>query len=101
MARSMSIQKKAKRVAPIAREISICLPLFCLNHVDTLDSYKTFAHEMGHAIHTELSKKQPVIYQNYTISVAEVASTFFEKLLLKKFFQSFQKRNRPSLFMID
>jgi oligoendopeptidase F len=37
---------------------------------------------MGHAIHSDLSKKQESIYQDYPISVAEVASTFFENVLL-------------------
>lgn len=58
------------------------LPTFVLlNHVDTIDSVETFAHEMGHAVHTELSKKQPPRYQKYSTATAEVASTFFEQLI--------------------
>jgi oligoendopeptidase F len=49
-----------------------------LNHVDNFSSHMTFAHEMGHAIHTEFSKAQPAIYQRYSTSAAEVASTLFE-----------------------
>ncbi|HRH25114.1 MAG TPA: M3 family oligoendopeptidase [Candidatus Paceibacterota bacterium] len=52
-----------------------------LNHTDDIRSVETLAHEMGHAIHTELSKKQPPRYQNYSIATAEVASTFFEQLV--------------------
>lgn len=52
-----------------------------LNHTDDIRSVETLAHEMGHAIHTELSKKQPPHYQHYSISTAEVASTFFEQLV--------------------
>jgi oligoendopeptidase F len=52
-----------------------------LNYTSNFDSISTLAHEMGHAIHSELSKSQPVVYQEYTISVAEVASTFFENIL--------------------
>lgn len=58
------------------------LPTFVLlNHTDDINSIQTLAHEMGHAIHTELSKSQPPRYQNYTMSVAEVASTFFEQVV--------------------
>ncbi|MDO8590074.1 MAG: M3 family oligoendopeptidase [bacterium] len=58
------------------------LPTFVLlNHVDTLKSFETLAHEMGHAIHTELSKSQPSRYRDYTIATAEVASTFFEQVV--------------------
>jgi oligoendopeptidase F len=63
------------------------LPTFVLlNHTDTFDSLKTLAHEMGHAIHTELSKSQRPLYEHYTISVAEVASTFFEHIVFEEVF---------------
>ncbi len=52
-----------------------------LNHTDDIRSVETLAHEMGHAIHTELSKNQPPRYQHYSIATAEVASTFFEQLV--------------------
>ena len=56
------------------------LPTFVLlNHADDINSVETLAHEMGHAIHTELSKSQSIFYKDYTMSVAEVASTFFEQ----------------------
>jgi len=59
------------------------LPTFVLlNHTDDIRSVETLAHEMGHAIHTELSKTQPVLYERYTISVAETASTFFEQVVM-------------------
>ena len=48
------------------------------NHTGDIDSVRTLAHEMGHAIHGEFSKKQPYIYNGVTASTAEVASTFFE-----------------------
>jgi len=52
-----------------------------LNHTDDINSVETLAHEMGHAIHTELSKPLPPQYQDYSMSVAEVASTFFEQVV--------------------
>lgn len=57
-----------------------------LNYVPSVDAVMTLAHEMGHAIHTELSKKPSPLYQHYTISVAEVASTFFENLAFEEMF---------------
>jgi len=53
-----------------------------LNQVDTTGSVETLGHEMGHAIHTELSKIQPVRYQKYSMATAETASTFFELVTL-------------------
>ncbi len=57
-------------------------PFVLLNHKDTLDSMFTLIHEMGHAIHSYLSKKsQRPTFANYVIFVAEVASTCNENLL--------------------
>ncbi len=59
-------------------------PYVLLNYSGTLDSMFTLAHEMGHAIHSYLSNKhQPVAYSNYSIFVAEVASTCNEALLMQ------------------
>ncbi len=59
------------------------LPTYVLlNHVDDIRSVETLAHEMGHAIHTEYSKQQPPFYQHYSTACAEVASTFFEQVVI-------------------
>ncbi|MCH5203388.1 MAG: oligoendopeptidase F [Oscillospiraceae bacterium] len=59
-------------------------PFVLLNHKDTLNCEFTLAHEMGHAIHSYLSNKnQPVVYADYVIFVAEVASTCNESLLMR------------------
>ena len=58
-------------------------PFILLNYNNTLDDVFTLAHEAGHSIHTTYSNaNQPFATANYTIFVAEVASTFNEQLLL-------------------
>lgn len=58
-------------------------PYMLMNWTDTLDDVFTMTHEMGHSIHTMLSHEtQPYVYSDYTIFVAEVASTLNEALLL-------------------
>ena len=55
---------------------------------DVLDHVFTLAHEAGHSMHTHYSAKhQPYQYYNYTIFVAEVASTFNEQLLSRHLMQ--------------
>ncbi|MCQ8211494.1 oligoendopeptidase F [Cetobacterium somerae] len=58
-------------------------PYMLLNYNGTMDSVFTLAHELGHTMHSMLStKNQPYSISSYTIFVAEVASTFNERLLL-------------------
>lgn len=59
-------------------------PFVLLNFQGTLNDVFTLAHEMGHAMHSELSNvNQPVVYSDYVIFVAEVASTCNEALLME------------------
>jgi oligoendopeptidase F len=58
-------------------------PYILMNYKpDVLDDVFTLAHEAGHSMHSYLSAKhQNFLYYDYTIFVAEVASTFNEQLL--------------------
>ncbi len=58
-------------------------PYILMNFRDrVLNDVFTLAHEAGHSMHTWYSARtQPFQYYNYTIFVAEVASTFNEQLL--------------------
>jgi oligoendopeptidase F len=58
-------------------------PYILMNYQpDVLDHVFTLAHEAGHSMHSHYSAThQPYEYYNYTIFVAEVASTFNEELL--------------------
>lgn len=58
-------------------------PYILMNYrQEVLDHVFTLAHEAGHSMHSYFSaKNQPFQYYNYTIFVAEVASTFNEQLL--------------------
>ncbi|RCX21741.1 oligoendopeptidase F [Fontibacillus phaseoli] len=58
-------------------------PYVLLNHKDNLNSMFTLAHEMGHALHSYFSD-EALKYRDaqYTIFLAEVASTTNEALLM-------------------
>lgn len=56
-------------------------PYMLLNYTDTLDDVSTLAHEAGHSMHSYYSRKANTPQQaDYTIFVAEVASTVNELL---------------------
>ncbi|NMA61202.1 MAG: oligoendopeptidase F [Firmicutes bacterium] len=58
-------------------------PYVLMNYQDNLDNVFTLAHELGHAMHTFYSNQnQEYVNSQYTIFVAEVASTLNESLLM-------------------
>jgi len=57
-------------------------PFVLLNYQENLNSVYTLAHEFGHSMHSYYTRRtQPYPYGDYTIFVAEVASTLNEVLL--------------------
>jgi oligoendopeptidase F len=57
-------------------------PYILMNWQDNLNNLFTLAHELGHSLHSYYTRKhQPFRYGNYSIFVAEVASTCNEALL--------------------
>ncbi len=59
-------------------------PYVLLNYDGTLHDVFTLVHEMGHSLHSYYSRaNQPQVYSEYTILLAEVASTTNEALLLE------------------
>ncbi|MEM8735860.1 MAG: M3 family oligoendopeptidase, partial [Planctomycetota bacterium] len=65
-------------------------PYILMNYKPTvLNDLFTLTHEAGHSMHSFYSAKhQPFQYYNYTIFVAEVASTFNEQLLTHHLLQT-------------
>ena len=69
-------------------------PYVLLNYQETTNDIFTIAHEMGHAIHTYQSQSaQPYEKAQYTIFLAEIASTVNEVLLLKHLYKKTDDKN--------
>ena len=76
-------EKEGKRTGAYSWSAINEHPYILLNYNDTLDSVFTLAHEAGHSMHSLYAMEhQPPAIQNYTIFVAEIASTFNEHVLL-------------------
>lgn len=57
-------------------------PFILLNYAENLDSMFTLTHELGHSMHSYFTRAtQPFHYGDYSIFLAEVASTLNEALL--------------------
>lgn len=72
-------------------------PFVLLNYNGTLRDVFTLAHEMGHSLHSWYShSNQPPVYGDYSIFVAEVASTTNEVLLMEHLLKE-RSAERPFL----
>lgn len=76
-------ENTGKRPGAYSADVYGVHPYMLLNYNETLDYVFTLGHEMGHTMHSMFSSEnQPFATHSYTIFVAEVASTFNERLLL-------------------
>ncbi len=76
-------------------------PYVLMNYDNKLDDVFTLAHELGHSLHSYYSNKnQPFIYSQYTIFLAEVASTVNESLLIEYLLQNSSNREEK-IYLIN
>ncbi|MBA3958212.1 MAG: oligoendopeptidase F [Parachlamydiaceae bacterium] len=77
-------ENKNKRSGAYSSGCYDSMPYILMNYKDLLRDVFTLSHEVGHSMHSYLSHKyQPYHYGDYSIFVAEVASTFNEDLLMR------------------
>jgi oligoendopeptidase F len=94
-------ENKNKRSGAYSSGSYDSMPYILMNYKELLRDVFTLAHEAGHSMHSALSRKhQPYIYADYSIFVAEVASTFNEELLVQLLLQRLTKKEEK-IFLIN
>ena len=72
-------------------------PFVLLNYINSSRDVSTIAHELGHSMHSYYaSKNQNIINANYTIMVAEVASTVNEIILANYLINKEKDKNKKA-----
>jgi oligoendopeptidase F len=95
-------EKEGKRTGAYSWSAINEHPFILLNYDETLNSVFTLAHESGHSMHSLFSNKyQPEPTQNYTIFVAEIASTFNEHNLLDYFIRSSKASKEDKITLLQ
>lgn len=75
-------EKENKRGGAYSMGVYGVHPFVLLNYINSSRDISTIAHELGHAMHSYYANNsQNIINANYTIMVAEVASTVNETIL--------------------
>ncbi len=75
-------------------------PYILLNWTGLLNDVFTLTHEIGHNMHSYLTQEnQPYVYADYSIFLAEVASTFNESLLLDYLLENSTDKNTRLLLI--
>ena len=76
------VENKGKRSGAYSSGAYDTNPYILMNWHDTLDQLFTLVHEMGHSVHSYFTRNnQPYVYGDYSIFLAEIASTTNENLL--------------------
>lgn len=76
------VENKGKRSGAYSSGAYDTLPYILMNWHDTLDQLYTLVHEMGHSVHSYFTRSnQEYVYGDYSIFLAEIASTTNENIL--------------------
>lgn len=92
---------KAKRTGGYSGGCYDTAPYILLNYFDKYNDMSTLAHEAGHSMHSCYTRSNNSYqYGNYSIFVAEVASTVNE-ILLSKYLLKTSNSKKEKLFILD
>ncbi len=77
-------------------------PYVLLNHNDNLSDTFTIAHELGHSMHSFYSNtNQPAPKSDYSLFVAEVASTCNEAVMMRHLLETFKDDKKAQAYLLN
>ncbi|MBX6350825.1 MAG: oligoendopeptidase F [Clostridia bacterium] len=95
-------ERPGKRSGAYSSGVYGAHPYVLLNWQDSLRSAFTLAHELGHAMHSyEADRHQPFALAQYSVFVAEVASTTNEALLLAELLAEARTRRQRAALLVS
>ncbi|WP_244834888.1 M3 family oligoendopeptidase [Clostridium sp. BJN0001] len=74
---------------------------FLLNFGENFSDVVTLAHELGHGFHGECLKGESILNTDYSMPIAETASTFCESIVKEKALENADKNEKISILDAD
>jgi oligoendopeptidase F len=93
--------KKGKQGGAYANYTKTIPSFVMLNWNNKLDDLTTMAHELGHAFHGELQKKQNALSYNTPLVLSETASIFTETLLFQNILKEIEDKNKKKEMIVE
>ncbi len=85
---------QGKRTGAFSWGASGMHPFIMMSYTDDIFSLSTLAHELGHSMHSYLTwQNQPLVYSDYSLFVAEVASNFHQAMVRAHLLQTNDDRD--------
>lgn len=95
------VENKGKRSGAYSSGAYDTLPYILMNWHDALDQLYTLVHEMGHSVHSYFTRNnQPYVYGDYSIFLAEIASTTNENILTEHLLET-EKDPRVRAYVLN
>ncbi|MDD3340896.1 MAG: M3 family metallopeptidase [Bacilli bacterium] len=80
-------ERENKRTDSFSAMSYVGVPYFSMIYNGSIQSVRTLAHELGHTIHTMHTKKNPFMYYQYSILLAEITSKVNEILVYESLYE--------------
>jgi oligoendopeptidase F len=89
-----SVPNKGKQNGAFSWGAPGTFPFIMMSFTGEVNSLSTLAHELGHSMHSYLTwKHQPLVYSDYSLFVAEVASNFHQAMVRAHLLKTITDRN--------
>src|SRR5262249_38413137 len=85
---------RGKRMGAYSHGVQGTHPYILMSYNDDIFSMSTLAHELGHSMHSYLTwQTQPLVYGDYSLFVAEVASNFNQAMVRAHLLDTYSDRD--------